>query len=245
MGARRASLTAVAAAVAGVLLMTLLVAWAASIGPSGVLTGEGVEAVRVTPSETETSESPSDDATADDVDRMLRRTPQDNDLLRVIALVAEVLLACGVAYLLYRGGRWARQAWQARRRPDPKPVDVDFDVLGPSGALAEQLVAGAVTQREILLGGSPRNAVVEAWSRFETQAGDVGAHRRPWETSSEFTLRVLHLVGADPVAVATLAALYREARFSDHELGEPDRAEAVAALDAIHASLRSPERWTP
>lgn len=239
MRGRRASVTAVAAVVAGVLLMTLLVTWAASIGPGGVLTGDGIEAVRRTPTASESSESPSDGTTINDVERVLEQTPGDNGLLRLIALVLELLLAAALLYIFYRGGRWAWETWQARNRPDPKAVEVDFDVLGSPAVMVEQLVADASAQREVLLGGTPRNAVVEAWSRFESQAGEVGAHRKPWETSSEFTLRVLDLVRADSIAVARLAALYREARFSDHELSEPDRSEALAALDAIHASLRS------
>lgn len=239
MGARRASATAVAAVVGGVLLMTLLVTWAASIGPSDVLTGEGLEPVRTTPTSPTTSSSPTDGTTINDTERILERTPGDNDLLRLIALVAELLLAAAAAYALYRGLRWAHQTWRARRRPDPLPVAVDFDVLGSPQALADRLAAGAAAQRELLLGGTPRNAVVEAWSRFETEAAGVGVQRRSWETSSEFTLRVLELVHADSGAVAGLAALYREARFSDHELGEAERARALAALDAIHASLRS------
>lgn len=239
MGARRASATAVAAVVGGVLLMTLLVTWAASIGPGGVLTGDGVDPVRTTPTAAESTESPTDGTTINDVERVLERTPGDNGLLRLIALVAEILLGVVVAFALYRGGRWAWQTWRARRRPDPPPVEVDFDVLGSPAVVAEQLASDAAAQREVLLGGTPRNAVVEAWSRFEARAAEVGAHRRPWETSSEFTLRVLDLVGADSAAVARLAALYRRARFSDHELSEADRAAALAALDSIHASLRS------
>jgi hypothetical protein len=38
--------------------------------------------------------------------------------------------------------------------------------------------------------------------------------------------------------VARLAALYREARFSEHRLTEADREEAAAALDAVHADLQ-------
>lgn len=238
MGARRASVTAVAAVVAGVLLMTLLVAWAASIGPGGVLTGEGVDPVRATPTATATSETPTDGTTINDVERTLQRSPQGNDFLRGIALVLELLLAAAVSYLLYRSGRSAWQAWQARRRPDPRLPDVDFDVLGSPQALVDELVGDANSQREVLLGGTPRNAIVEAWSRFETRAGDVGAQRRSWETSSEFTLRVLELVRADTIAVSRLAGLYREARFSNHELSEDERADALDALDAIHRSLR-------
>ena len=47
MGARRASASAVVAVVGGVLLITLLVAWAASIGPSEVLRGDGPTAERL------------------------------------------------------------------------------------------------------------------------------------------------------------------------------------------------------
>lgn len=245
MRASRASVTAVGAVVSGVLLMTLLVTWAASIGPSGVLTGEGVDPVRLTPSETESSKDPLERLQ----DRENQKPQQDNEVIpdafRVVALVLEVLAGIVLLYLLYRAARWTYQTWRARRRPDPKPAEVDFDLLVPPEAVAEKLVADAAAQREVLLGGTPRNAVVEAWSRFETQAGQAGVRRQPWETSSEFTLRVLDLVYADSTAVAGLAALYRKARFSDHDISEADRTEALAALDAIHASLRSSAGRSP
>ena len=47
----------------------------------------------------------------------------------------------------------------------------------------------------------------------------------------------------DADALAAFAALYREARFSDHEMNERHRESAVAALDDIHAALR--ERHAP
>ncbi len=47
--------------------------------------------------------------------------------------------------------------------------------------------------------------------------------RQPWETSSEFTLRLLDRVSADDAAVSRLEGLYREARFSDHEIDESRR----------------------
>jgi hypothetical protein len=37
--------------------------------------------------------------------------------------------------------------------------------------------------------------------------------------------------------VAALAELYRDARYSRHEVSEDNRARAVEALDAIHRSL--------
>ncbi len=56
MGARRASVTAVAAVVLGVLVVSVLVTWAASIGPSGVLRGDGPERMRAELSETRLAE---------------------------------------------------------------------------------------------------------------------------------------------------------------------------------------------
>ena len=48
---------------------------------------------------------------------------------------------------------------------------------------------------------------------------------------------MLDLVDADPAAVSRLAGLYREARFSEHELTEADRPAALEALDAIHRTI--------
>jgi hypothetical protein len=85
--------------------------------------------------------------------------------------------------------------------------------------------------------GSPRNAIVAAWHAFEERAEAAGVRRRPWETSSEFTLRVLDRLSADTGSVVALAELYRDARHSRHEITENNREAALAALDAIHRSL--------
>ena len=103
--------------------------------------------------------------------------------------------------------------------------------------LAEEIRQDADDQFALLLGGSPRNAIVACWDRFEEQAERVNAARKPWETSSEFTLRLLDAVSADEAAVARLEALYHEARFSAHEIDESRREAAVEALQAIHLSL--------
>jgi hypothetical protein len=95
----------------------------------------------------------------------------------------------------------------------------------------------ATEQFELLLGGEPRNAIVAAWDRFEEQAERAGSARKLWETSSEFTLRLLDAVSAAPDAVSRLAALYREARFSEHEITESNRRAAVEALRDIHTSM--------
>lgn len=237
MGASRAPVTAVAAVVGGVLLVAVLVTWAASIGPSGVLTGEGPEAQRLTPSQTTSLEEPTGDSAEQVRDRLAERYAGDHPILRAIALILELVALLALLYVLFRGGRWAWETYDARRRPPPPPAEVDFDVLEGPRRLVEEISRDAAEQRRLLLEGSPRNAIVECWHRFEEQAADAGLERHPWETSSEFTLRMLDLVAADSSAVAELAVLYREARFSTHPLDEDTRARAVADLDAIHAGL--------
>lgn len=238
MGEKRAALTAVAAVVGGVLLVAVLVTWAASIGPSGVLTGEGPDAVRITPTETQSSPEEGTPSSGDEKDELARQHAGDRPLLQLIALVLEMLLAVGVLFLLYRTARSAWQSWQARRRRETDPEHVDFDVLDvPQARVVEEITRDADTQRELLLGGSPRNGIVACWHRFEVQAADAGVAPYVWETSSEFTLRFLELAGADPRAVTRLGELYREARFSAHEPDEAARAEAVAVIDTIHHSL--------
>jgi hypothetical protein len=85
--------------------------------------------------------------------------------------------------------------------------------------------------------GSPRNAIVACWHQFEQHAAGAGIDRAPWETSSEFTLRVLDELSADPAAVTRLADLYRDARYSEHEITEESRDRASSALDDILDSL--------
>jgi hypothetical protein len=142
-----------------------------------------------------------------------------------------------VAWLVYRGARRAREVVRERKRPEPRPTDVDFDVLEDPDELVDEMQSDAQDQLALLLGGAPRNAIVACWDRFEEQAERVGLARRPWETSSEFTLRLLDFVSADGGAVARLERLYHEARFSDHVIDEDRRSQAIEALEAIHASL--------
>lgn len=109
-----------------------------------------------------------------------------------------------------------------------------FDVLVE---VRDAIVDDAEEQRRALRSGSPRNAIVECWLRVEMLVASSGLDPDPAETSTELTARVLGHFELDGDAVGRLAALYREARFSDHHLGEPARLEALGALDAIHHGL--------
>ncbi len=86
--------------------------------------------------------------------------------------------------------------------------------------------------------GSPRNAIESCWLRLEDIVAAAGTPPLPSETSTELTTRVLSAWAVDRHAITELAALYREARFSPHELGEDRREQALTALRRVHADLR-------
>jgi hypothetical protein len=236
MTARRASALAVGGVVVIALLVVVLATWASSIGPSNVLRGDGPGRI-TTPTMAETSVSPSAQSTpsaesADDV----HETPP---WFRALAFLVDLAVFVVAVILAARLVRWlarARRRTRVRRRREAA-IDEAFDVVEPPAAVAREMLADAPAQRAMLLEGSPRNAVVACWHRFETQAAEAGLERRAWETSSEYTMRVLDLVDAYQPAVSRLGELYREARFSEHELTEAHRQRALDALDEIHRTI--------
>jgi hypothetical protein len=242
MTARRTGGIAVAAVVAAAALVVVLVAWASTSGPNGVLNGDGFHPAG----------PPSDEPTVTASDEAGRAAggPQEvahHEWVRDVAVLLQVLITLLALYLVLRYLAlpfllWLRARISARRRyRDEELRAEEFTVLAPPEAVAREMVADAAAQRELLVGtAAPGNAVVACWQRFETQAAAAGVGRHPWETSSEYTMRVLDLVDADQPAVSRLGALYREARFSEHDLTERHRAEALAALDEIHRTIGIP-----
>jgi len=227
------------AALGATLLVVLLATWSASIGPDDVFRGEGPawfdEAEEPLPPRADPSTPGQRGETPD------RERDDPPGWLTPVAALGQVATIAMVLYLAYRFLRWAGRLRRERHRGRQRGPGFPFEVLDRPQLVAEAIVSDAFLQRTLLLEGAPRNAVVACWHRFETQASSVGLAREPWETSSEFTLRMLDLVSAEPQAVSELATLYREARFSDHELGEVARGRAVAALDSLHRQLRG--RW--
>ncbi len=130
-------------------------------------------------------------------------------------------------------------AWAFRRRPRLRfrgrtREQSDFDVLPD---IAAAIVDEAETRRAALLTGAPRNAIVRCWLQLERDVAGAGLVRDPSDTSADFTERVLSRYTVDSDAIHRLGNLYREARFSEHELGEASRDAAVDALDGLHQAL--------
>jgi hypothetical protein len=213
-----------------VVLGLLLLVWAATTGPVGMFSASGRTRDFTPPPQPTLSASPSEGP--GNLRELTRDVRPSFDLSWVGDLIAWALLigVCGAAAL---AGRWL---WHRRWRPPPKPVEVDFDVL--PDRVGDALRDDAPTQLAAVAEGDPRNGIVACWLRLEEVVAAAGHPRRRSETSSELVVRVLHSLDLDPRAIGTLAALYREARFSEHHLGEDARTTAESALRTLHEDLR-------
>lgn len=241
MTRRLAAPVAAAALVAAVVLLV----WAALAGPGPVLTGEGLD--RVPLAEPTTSESTAAGESGEAGQERRTRPDEVSPLLRAIvqglALLLELALAAAAAWLLWRGAGAAWQRWEARRRRDTHAEELTgAEELLDEEHLVEQVLRGAERRRHDLASGAPRNAVVACWVDLEGLAAAQGVERQPWETSTDLAARCLERTGADPDALAVLAAAYHRARYAAAPVTDADRSRALRALDRLHASLAEERR---
>ena len=91
--------------------------------------------------------------------------------------------------------------------------------------------------------GSASGGRSQTWSPSETRGLLSSARTRAWrsrsarsssrapdETPTEFTARVLRVLGASAAAASDLTGLFEIARFSDHPMDEDDRRRAIASV---------------
>jgi hypothetical protein len=146
----------------------------------------------------------------------------------------------GVAWLLWRW--WNRRplreatgphsveatqtteiAIEPEPEPEPEP-DADTPALRSGVEVALQMLD---EQRE------PADAIVRAWLGLQETAEESGIVRRPSETATEFTSRILGRAVVDDRAVRTLLRLYLRTRFGDHPVTSDDVAAARVALHEL------------
>jgi hypothetical protein len=104
--------------------------------------------------------------------------------------------------------------------------------------VAVVVIDDAEAQLSALREGSARNAIVACWMRLEQSIERAGLPIPPSDTSAELVVRALSRYPLDRPAIDGLAALYREARFSRHDITEPMREAALDALTRLHRGLR-------
>ncbi len=146
-------------------------------------------------------------------------------LLQILFAVLALALLLAVLYLV-------RAAY--RRRPQVSVVrEPGFEVP----PVPEEMLRTARDQIGRLEHGEARNAIVAAWLDLEAAAAGSGLSREAAETSSEYTARVIGTWQVDRERLGDLGALYREARFSTHPLGEDHRRRAIGDLEVLHDDL--------
>jgi Domain of unknown function (DUF4129) len=146
------------------------------------------------------------------------------------ALVAIVLLWVAVRLGRdVRTGRIERPRWRRRAAPEvetPEPDDVGLARRAVDAALAPL--------REP---ADPRAAVIEAYVRMEQVLAERELGRRAAEAPREYLHRVLVERGVPERSLASLTALFEEARFSRHPIPESASRHAASELRAVRAAL--------
>ena len=152
-------------------------------------------------------------------------------LLQLLGVLLIVLLVTTAAWIV-RTGKW----------PTPRRRGVRRGRFRQFTALPEmpepELAVDVDAARDALTEGSPRNAIVACWMQLERDVAAAGLPREAAETSAEYVERVVVASSVEPGPIRELAALYREARFSRHDLRAHHRTRALAALNRVEAALR-------
>lgn len=148
----------------------------------------------------------------------------------LIALAALAVLIIARRLRLVRRRRQERAATRAREPAPPSPPTPTEE--------AEELGAELVRQAAALDDGEPRNAIVASWVALEQAAARAGVVPDRTETPTEFARRAATAYRLHEAALDSLADLYREARFSRHELTPAHIEEARRCLTTLAHDLR-------
>ena len=84
----------------------------------------------------------------------------------------------------------------------------------------------------------PRRAIIAAYASMEGSMYRAGMPRRPSEAPVEYVTRVLSALVGVSAGLTRLTELFEIAKFSDHEIDEAMRADAIGALSQIRDQLR-------
>lgn len=226
---RRPLLAPTALLPTGVALGLLVLVWAATTGPVRMLSDSGRRYVFEPP---RPESSPSDGYQAP---ARLRDLTKGVRPVADLAWVGDLIAIAVLLTILGAVALGLRSLWRSRWRAPEAPEQLDFEVLPEQ--LATALREDRAAQLAAVGGGDPRNAIVACWLRLEEVLTVAGVPPGRSETSTEYVVRALRSIDLDPRPMSTLAGLYREARFSEHPVGEEARRSARAALEDLHRDL--------
>lgn len=207
----------------------LLAAWVSAAGPVGVFARQ----------EFSGKESPTP---GDDFGSVKTPPPKSDGLktadvrhadpwvVSAVELFMKVVLAVVVVIVLAAIGRALLDRWRSRGHVE--------DQVSPGDIVPDVLLDAAVEGERRLSRGTPSDAVIAAWVALEDAVRSAGVRDDDSRTAAELVTAVLRSHRVDREPLDTLAALYREARFSRHPIGEEQRTAAREALVRVQADLR-------
>ncbi len=139
----------------------------------------------------------------------------------ILLAAAGGMIAAAVAAWWLRPGR--RAAVPGEQPPPGGPSPLAAAVVAGSSALGDT--------------AAPRAAIINCYAAMEESLATAGSPRLAADTPEELLTRAVGAGAVRTAAAARLTALFREARFSPHRLGDEQRADARAALDDIARDL--------
>ncbi|GAA4172745.1 hypothetical protein GCM10022287_14140 [Gryllotalpicola koreensis] len=119
--------------------------------------------------------------------------------------------------------------------PDDLGHDPDAEPDAPIVHRGLRLALDALDEQR-----EPADAVVRAWLGLQSAAEDSGVERRPAETPTEFTARVITRVQADAGAAAQLVDVYQAVRFGGHPISSAEVRAARSAIERLLDSWHEP-----
>jgi hypothetical protein len=207
----------------------LLAGWVSGAGPVGIFARRDFLG--------EETSAPGKELASDTIDAPRELGPRGADvrpandfLVNLLDLALRALLAVVVLIVLVAIARAVREHLRSRGAAAEDQVTADV--------LPEILLEGAREGEELLARGTAGNAVVAAWVALEDAVRSAGVRQDDSRTAAELVTTVLRSYSVDRGSLDTLAALYREARFSRHPIGEDMRATARDALQRVQVDLR-------
>ncbi len=152
--------------------------------------------------------------------------PADDNWLSWLLTILMALAALAALRVLVR---WLLR--RTRRAPALTVARTGADAGSPSEADAQIVRSGLAAALHILTTEPySGNAVVRAWQGLQDAAALAGLERRPAETASEFTARILYRSKRSAEPIAVLLSLYQRVRFGHYS---PSEAEVAAARESL------------
>lgn len=163
-------------------------------------------------------------ALADEGKKNRAREPYEPQFTIWPVLVVAGLAGAGLtaAYVSYRARR------RALGRGDPALAVLLADVVGE-------------TLDDLRAERDPRKVVIAAYARLERALAAYGLPRRPSEAPEEYVARMLGDLEVGIASVQRLTALFERAKFSQHEVDESMKTEAIDTLEELRTELRAAE----